>query len=150
LALAYKLRRSEYIRVKEHEGRVFFKLWPSNETMLLSMPILSYFPEFDLWDEQIEWHRCPDDLPVGIAYVEYSMVKGAASDENVPGIHVEANYVGRIDMISCSRFRLKHRVPFSMILPSAGIGRMRSSPKGKRLRRANQAISACCNKLRRL
>jgi hypothetical protein len=129
----FKNRGNDYIRMGMYKGCLSFRLWhrPGNEIVLFGPP--DYLQEFDLWDPKIEWRRCPEDLLEGIAYIENSLGKGAAGSDD--RIHIDGNYVGRVGDTSRSRLKLLYRVPFSMILPPAGIGRMRSRLKGKRLRR---------------
>jgi len=130
-----------YVRLASGKGSLILKLRPSHHTEIYKKEI-EFFIDFNLWDRNIDWQQCPQDLVEGIAFIENSRINGAVgSDERIfAGIHIDGNYVGRLDGTSCSRFRLRFPVPFSMILSPAGIGRMRFKLKDKQLSRVARYV----------
>ena len=128
----FKLGTHEYIRVKKGKLGIVVKLWPRNRGLLYWKPI-DYFPKFDLWDPRIEFHRCPSNLVEGIIYIEALMPFDDDDSLVYQGIHVDGNYVCRVDYDTCSRFRLQSIVPFRMTLASMGLKRLGPRLKNRKL-----------------
>jgi hypothetical protein len=138
LGKCFRPGEKDFVWVKGSKLGITVKNQPGLRVKLNSKPFLGeHFPNFDFWDERIEWHQCPDNLVEGIAYIEDLIAKGPTPDKKDAffGIHIEGNYVGRADPYSCSRFRLRSPVPFPMILRPVDIRRLGLRLKAKQLRR---------------
>ena len=71
LGKMFRLGETDYYRVKACKQSITLRHRPGQMIRLKTNPPHSEsFPEFDLWDPEIEFHQCPDNLIEGIAYIE--------------------------------------------------------------------------------
>ena len=71
LGKGFKLALGDYIRIKMSKRGLVIKLRPSNRTELFARPLMDeHLPVFNLWDSEIQWYRCPDNLVEGIGYID--------------------------------------------------------------------------------
>jgi hypothetical protein len=130
----FTLGNEEYIRIKSSRAGIVVKPRLQTRIELYGKPI-DNLPQFDLWDPKLEFHRCPDNLVEGIAYIEGLMDRFDQEDSlDYQGIHVHEDYVIRFDYFTGSRFKLRSKSPFNMIFYPMGVKRLAPRLKTRKLR----------------
>jgi hypothetical protein len=78
--------------------------------------------QLDLWDDSIQWQRCPRDLIEGLRLVAKIAIKGLNKDGQIAfsGPHIVDGYVIAVDYVGnrAARYKLSFSVPFDISLSS--------------------------------
>ena len=123
----------KYIEMGSTGQSLILRLSPTNETELNTSVLRD--DNYTLWDQNIEFHKCPENIIDGITYIwnSPSGLFNYYEDEIHNAANIVRDYVFKGNDMSASRFRLSFPVPFDMVLLPSGLMKIKSRLKKKKL-----------------